>query len=67
MRHVARERAPQVVNPSGGCGESAEKAKKMLFRGNEPKNLLKIKELAFSRAQNELSLDRRNRPSERKI
>jgi hypothetical protein len=50
MRYVATERAQQAPNPTGGCGESAENAKKMLFRGNEAKNLLNTKELAFSRA-----------------
>jgi hypothetical protein len=50
MRYVATERTQQVLNPTGGCGESAENAKKMLFRGNEAKNMLKAKELALSRA-----------------
>ena len=47
MRYVATERAQQALNPTGGCGESAENAKRMLFRGNEAKNLLKTKELVF--------------------
>ena len=40
-----------------------EKAEKILNRGNEPKNLLKIKWLSFSEAQNELVFDCQKRQS----
>ena len=39
----------------------------MLFRRNEPKNLLKIKELAFSGAQNELPFECKKRPSRKEL
>ena len=54
MVHGATARAQGVPNRPGGGGRWAENAKKMLFGGNEPKTLLKIKNLAFSGPQNEL-------------
>ena len=42
-----------VLNRAGGGGESAQSAKKILNRGNEPNNPLKTKELEFSGVQNE--------------
>ncbi len=54
MEHSATARAQGVPNRPAGGGKRGENAKKMLFRGNEPKTLLKIKNLAFSRPQNEL-------------
>jgi len=50
----ATARAQGVPNRPAGGKRLGENAKKMLFRGNEPKTLLKIKNLAFSRPQNEL-------------
>jgi hypothetical protein len=44
---------PGGSKPARQRGKSAQNAKKILNRGNEPKNLLKAKELAFSGAQNE--------------
>jgi hypothetical protein len=41
-------------------GKQAENAKKMLFGGNEAKNTLKTRHLAFSGTQNELVLELRN-------
>jgi hypothetical protein len=54
MVHGATARAQGVPNRPAGGGRCGEIAKKMLFRGNEPKTLLKIKNLAFSGPQNEL-------------
>ena len=54
MRKLARARGKEVRDQPGGGGKWAENVKKILNRRNEPKNLLKAKELAFSGAQNEL-------------
>ena len=54
MEQGATARGQGVPNQPAGGGRWAEIAKKMLFRGNEPKTLLKIKSLAFSGPQNEL-------------
>ena len=53
MINAPVDRSQGVVNRAGGGGKSAQNAKKILNRGNEPKNPLKTKELAFSGAQNE--------------
>jgi hypothetical protein len=53
MMKVPADRCQGVLNRPAGCGKSSTNAKKILNRGNEPKNLLKTKELAFSGAQNE--------------
>jgi hypothetical protein len=50
MEKAATERGERVRSRSAGNGEWAENAKKMLFRGNEARDLLKTKELAFSGA-----------------
>ena len=47
MMNAAADRFQGVLNWLGGGGKSAPNAKKILNRGNEPKNLLKAKELAF--------------------
>jgi hypothetical protein len=57
MRKLARERGKEVRIRPGGAGKWGENAKKILNRGNEPKDLLKTKELAFSGAKNELFLE----------
>jgi hypothetical protein len=54
MSKLARKPGKEVQNWPGGGRKSAENAKKILNRGNEPKDLLKTKELAFSGAKNEL-------------
>jgi hypothetical protein len=54
MEKAATERADGVRRWSAADGKWAENGKKMLFRGNEPKDLLKTKDLAFFGAQNEL-------------
>ncbi|MGB9485691.1 MAG: hypothetical protein WCD04_06225, partial [Terriglobia bacterium] len=58
------------IAPEQGTGRGlgigppvAEKAKKILNRRNEPKDLLKRKELSFSGAQNELVFDCQKRQS----
>jgi hypothetical protein len=57
MENAATERAKWVLNwPSQG-GKWTQNAKKILLRGNKPKNLLKVKELAFSGAQNEVPFE----------
>ena len=53
MINAPADRSQGVLNRPAGGGKSAPNAKKILNRGNEPKNLLKAKELAFSGAQNE--------------
>jgi hypothetical protein len=64
---MAQQRAQGVPNRLGGGGRWAENARKMLFRGNEPKVLLKIKNLAFSGPQNELHFVCKKPQSKQKI
>jgi hypothetical protein len=47
MRKLARERGKEARNRPGGVGKWGENRKKILNRGNEPKDLLKAKELAL--------------------
>ena len=54
MGKLASMPGKEVRNRPGGGRESAKNAKKILNRGNELKDLLKAKELAFSGAKNEL-------------
>jgi hypothetical protein len=54
MEQAATARGQGVPNRPGGGGRCAENAKKMLFSGNKPKVLLKIKDLALSEPKNEL-------------
>ncbi|MGD0457614.1 MAG: hypothetical protein ABSC21_07695 [Terriglobia bacterium] len=67
MRKLASERGKQVANRLGGGGKWVENRKKILNSGNEPKNILKAKELAFSGAQNELVFERKKAQSKRKM
>jgi hypothetical protein len=46
-----------VLNRPGGGAKRCGNAKKILNRGNEPKDLLKRQDLSFSGAQNELFLE----------
>jgi hypothetical protein len=55
MGKLASGRGKGVGNRPGGGGKQGENTKKILNRGNEAKDLLKTKELAFSGAQNELA------------
>jgi hypothetical protein len=67
MRKLASERGKQVANRRGGGGKCVENRKKILNRGNEPKNVLKGKELTLSGAKNELVFERKKGQSKRKI
>jgi hypothetical protein len=53
MTKAPADRSQGVLNRHASGGKWAQNAKKILNRGNEPKNILKAKELAFSGAQNE--------------
>src|SRR5208282_4208957 len=53
MESVGRGRGKGIRKQPAGCGKRHENAKKILNRGNEPKDLLKIQHLAFLRAKNE--------------
>jgi len=57
MRRLASERAKGVRGRRGGSGKCVENRKKILNSGNEPKNVLQAKELAFSEAKNELVME----------
>jgi hypothetical protein len=61
MKNAATSPAKAVRNRPWGGGETGGKGKKMLFRRNEPKIILKIKELAFYGAQNELPFECKKR------
>ena len=63
MENAATERVRELRNRPGGGGKWAPNAKKILTRWNEPKTLLKIKQLAFSGAQNEPPSQGKNPPS----
>jgi hypothetical protein len=67
MRKLASERGKQVENRRGGGQKCVENREKILNRGNEAKNLLKAKELAFSGAKNELVFERKKAQSKRKM
>jgi hypothetical protein len=67
VEHGATARPQGVPNRPAGGGRWAEIGKKMLFRGNELKILLKIKNLAFSGPQNELLFECRKPQSKQRI
>jgi hypothetical protein len=67
MEQGATARGQGVPNQPAGGGRWTEIAKKMLFRGNEPKTLLKIKSLAFSGPQNELLFEGKKPQSKQRI
>jgi hypothetical protein len=67
MRKLASERGKGVRSRPGGGGKCVENRKKILNRGNEPKNILIAKELAFSRGKNELVFERKKAQSKRKM
>jgi hypothetical protein len=66
MKNAATKRRKGIQNQPWSGGKPAENEKKMLFRRNEPKVLLKIKRLAFLGAQNELLFECKKCPSKRK-
>ena len=53
MIKAPADRSQGVPNRAAGGWKSAQNAKKILNRGNEAKNILTTKELAFLGAQNE--------------
>jgi hypothetical protein len=53
MKTAGRERGEKVRKPEASGAERQENAKKILNRGNEPKDLLKTQNLAFFEAKNE--------------
>jgi hypothetical protein len=53
MKTAGRERGEKVRKPEASGAERQENAKKILNRGNEPKDLLKTQHLAFFEAKNE--------------
>jgi hypothetical protein len=67
MEKADTERVHEVRRWSAGNAEWAENGKKMLFRGNELKDLLETKELAFLGAQNELVFERQKPPAQPEI
>jgi hypothetical protein len=66
MENAGTERAKGTRNRLGGGAKRPANAKKILNRGNEPKDLLKTKDLAFSGAQNELFFECKKARSKRK-
>jgi len=62
MRNATTKGVKELRNRPAGGGKRAQNGKKMLFGRNEAKELLKIKELAFSGAQNELPFQGKKHP-----
>jgi len=54
MSSALNDRGKEIGNHSAGDAEQQENGKKMLNSGNELKDLLKTRHLAFFRAKNEL-------------
>jgi hypothetical protein len=54
MESAGRERGKETGRQPQEGGREQENAKKILNRGNEPKDLLKTQHLAVFRAKNEL-------------
>jgi len=57
MANDSTGRIQGVPSRPAGCGDWAQNTKKILFRRNEAKSLLKIKELAVLGPKNELVLE----------
>jgi hypothetical protein len=57
MANDSTDRFQGVPSRPAGCGDWAQNTKKILFRRNEAKSLLKIKELAVLGPKNELVLE----------
>jgi hypothetical protein len=53
MESAGRERGKEIRKRPAGSGKRHENAKKILNRGNEPKDVLKIQHLSVFRAKNE--------------
>jgi hypothetical protein len=63
MGNSVTERMGELGNRPAGDGKRPQNAKKMLFRRNKPKDLLKTQELAIFRGQNKPSFRGKNPPS----
>jgi hypothetical protein len=63
MSNAAAQCAGRVQDRPTGYWKLAQNAKKILFRGNEPKNVLKIKELSILRLKNEPKFEHQKRKS----
>ena len=67
MRNAAAQCAGRVQDRAAGYWKLAQNAKKILFRGNEPKNILKLKELSVLRLKNEPKFEHQKRKSNPRI
>jgi hypothetical protein len=67
MPDAPRHRLQGVLNRPPGCGRWAQKAKKILNRRNEPRNLLKTQGLTPLEAKNEPKSECEKRQSKRRI
>jgi hypothetical protein len=63
MDNTAPQCAGRVQDRPAGYWNLAQNAKKILFRGNEPKNVLKLKELSVLRLKNEPRCEHQKRKS----
>jgi hypothetical protein len=63
MRNAAAQCGGRVQDRPAGYWKLAQNAKKILFRGNEPKNVLEIKELSVLRLKNEPKIEHQKRKS----
>jgi hypothetical protein len=60
MESAGTERGKEIRKRPAGDGKWQEDAKKILNRGNEPKDLLKTEHLAFFGTKNELNFECKN-------
>jgi hypothetical protein len=63
MSNAAAQCAGRVPDRPAACWKLAQNARKILFRGNEPKNVLEIKELSVLRLKNEPKFEHQKRKS----
>jgi hypothetical protein len=63
MSNTAAQCAGNVQDRPADYWKLAQNAKKILFRGNEPKNVLKLKELSVLRLKNEPKIEHQKRKS----
>jgi hypothetical protein len=66
MESAGRERGKEIRKWPAEGGKWQENARKILNRGNEPKDLLKTQHLAFLGAENEPNFECRRSRSKRK-
>jgi hypothetical protein len=67
MSNAAAQCVGRVQDQPAGYWKLAQNAKKILFRGNKPKNVLEIKELSVLRLKNEPKFEHQKRKSNPKI